>query len=60
MTSPQEIRALQNLKDTDAVHSTREIKDLSTYVEPQGDYNGDEDRLARLGKKQVLQVRHLD
>ena len=60
MTSPREIRAFQNLKDTDAVHSTVENKDLSTYDEPQGDYHGDEDRLARLGKKQVLQVRHLD
>ena len=57
MRSAQEIR---DLKETDLLHSKIDVKDLSADIEPRGDYDGDEDQLARLGKKQVLKVRDLD
>lgn len=60
MRSPQEDRALHNPKDTDLLKSKVEVKDLSADIEPRGDYDGDEDQLARLGKKQVLKVCDLD
>ena len=60
MKSPQEDRALHDPKDTDLIQSKVEVKDLSTDTEPRGVYDGDEDQLARLGKKQVLKVRDLD
>ena len=60
MRSPQEDRALHNPKDTDLLKSNVEVKNLSADIEPRGDYDGDEDQLARLGKKQVLKVRDLD
>ena len=56
MKSHQEIQAPQDSKDTDLFHSEIEIKGSSTDVEPQRGYDGDEDHLARLGKKQVLRV----
>ena len=60
MRNPQDDRALHNPKGTDLLQSKVEVKDLSTDIEPRGDYDGDEDQLARLGKKQVLKVRDLD
>ena len=60
MMKSTEIRAPQDLKDTNAFRSEVEIKYLSTDIEPRGDYNGDEDYLARLGKKQVLKVSEPD
>lgn len=56
MKSPQETQAVQDSKGADHFRSEVEIKDSSTDVEPQGGYDGDEDQLARLGKKQVLKV----
>ena len=60
MQSQQEIRAVQDLKDADLLHSEVEIKNPSPDIEPQSNYDGDEEQLARLGKKQVLKVRDLD
>ena len=34
-----------------------EIKGVTSDVEPQDTFDGDEEQLARLGKKQVLKVR---
>lgn len=56
MKVQQETQAPQDSKDTDLFHSEVELKYPSTDVEPQGGYDGDEDQLARLGKKQVLRV----
>ena len=56
MKSQQEIQAPQHSKETETFHSEVEVKDPSADVEPQGGYDGDEDQLARLGKKQVLKV----
>ena len=58
MKSLQETQAAADSKDTDHFRSEVEIKNSSTDVEPQGGYDGDEDQLARLGKKQVLRVCH--
>lgn len=35
----------------------RDTKGVSSDVEPQNTFDGDENQLARLGKKQVLKVR---
>lgn len=59
MQSQQETGTAQHLKAADLLHSEVEIKDLSPDIEPQGNHDGDEDQLARLGKKQVLKVRDL-
>lgn len=56
MKSEQENQAAQDSKDRDRFRSEVEIKDSSADVEPEGGYDGDEDQLARLGKKQVLRV----
>ena len=56
MKSQQENQAVQDSKDRDRFRSKVEIKDSNADVEPGGGYNGDEDQLARLGKKQVLRV----
>ena len=56
MKSQQETQAAQGSKDRDFFRSEIEIKESSADVEPQGGYDGDEDQLARLGKKQVLRV----
>ena len=58
MEKTKEIRAFQPPKDANVLHSEVEIKGLSSDLEPQVTYDADEDRLARLGKKQVLKVRH--
>lgn len=57
MQSQQKARTAQHLKVADLLHSEVEIKDPSPDIEPQGNYDDDEDQLARLGKKQVLKVR---
>ena len=56
MKNQQEIQVPQHSKDTDFFNSEVEVKDSNGDVEPQGGYDGDEDQLARLGKKQVLKV----
>ena len=56
MKSQRETQAPQDSKDMDLFHSEVETKDSNADVEPQGSYDGDEDQLARLGKKQVLRV----
>ena len=45
------------MKAADLLHSEVEIKYLSPDIEHQENHDGDEDQLARLGKKQVLKVR---
>lgn len=57
MEKTQECRPLQNQTDVDVLHSGIEIKGATSEVEPRDAYDGDEDQLARLGKKQVLRVR---
>lgn len=47
----QEIRAPQCLQDTHLLHSEVEIKNFKAEVDHVGIYDGDEDQLARLGKK---------
>lgn len=56
MEKTQELRALDDPKDAELFHSEGEMKGMSLVVEPRGTYDGDEDQLARLGKKQVLKV----
>lgn len=58
MGKMQESPALHGSKDADLLHSGVEIKDPSADIEHRGEYDGDEDHLARLGKKQVLKVRN--
>lgn len=57
MEKAQEFRALPNPTDADLLHSEVDIKGANSAVEPQNTYDGDEDQLARLGKRQVLKVR---
>ncbi|KAF6218105.1 hypothetical protein HO133_006063 [Letharia lupina] len=54
MEKAQEFRALPNPTDADLLHSEVDIKGANSAVGPQNTYDGDEDQLARLGKKQVL------
>lgn len=56
MERMRELRAPQDQKNDDVSMSEGEIKGAISDVEPQDTYDGDEDRLARLGKKQVLKV----
>ena len=56
MKSQQETQSAQGSKDMDHFHLEVEGKDSSADAELQGGYDGDEDQLARLGKKQVLRV----
>ena len=56
MKSQQETQAAHESKERHHFHSEVQIKESSADVEPQGGYDGDEDHLARLGKKQVLKV----
>ena len=58
MDKMQELRALEDSKYAEMNHSRGDIKDMSLTVESQGIHDGDEDKLAQLGKKQVLKVRH--
>ena len=57
MEKMQELPVLQNLTDADILHSMIETKGVISEVELRAIHDGDEDRLARLGKKQVLRVR---
>lgn len=57
MEKTQELRAPQNPKDEEFSLHEGEIKGANSDVEPQDTVDGDEDQLARLGKKQVLKVR---
>lgn len=58
MVTTQELRALEDSKDAEMYHSRGEIKGMGLTVESRDIHDGDEDQLARLGKKQVLRVRH--
>ena len=53
----QESQGTPNPKDADTFHSEVEIKGTSSDGEARDAFDGDEDQLARLGKKQVLKVR---
>ena len=57
MEKTQELRAPPNPKDEEFCSPEREIKGVHSDIEPQDTVDGDEDQLARLGKKQVLKVR---
>ena len=56
MERTQEVQALRGPKDIDILKSEVEFKVLGAGTEAQDGYDGDEDQLARLGKKQVLKV----
>ena len=56
MKIAQEVRIAPSLKDTNLVHSDVEVKFPGTEIEPSDGFDGDKHQLARLGKKQVLQV----
>lgn len=57
MEKVQEFQAFQDPTGDNVLHSEVEAKGPSSSVEPRDTYDGDEDQLARLGKKQVLKVR---
>lgn len=46
------------MKDTHPLPSETEVKVWAPILELRDDYDGDEQHLARLGKKQVLRVRN--
>ena len=56
MEKTQKLRSFDDPKDAELFRSECEIKGMSLVVEPRDTYDGDEDQLARLGKKQVLKV----
>lgn len=58
MEKMPELRDFQSPIRDDIVHPDVGLKAASSSVEPGDAYDGDEDQLARLGKKQVLKVRH--
>lgn len=56
MEKTQEFRPLQTPTETNILHAEVEMKGMSLEIESSEKCNGDEDQLARLGKKQVLKV----
>ena len=57
MKATQENRVPPVSKDAGLVHSEVEVKYSGADNELRDSYDGDEDLLARLGKKQVLKVK---
>lgn len=58
MEKMQKLRGPPDPKDKGFSISERDDEAVSPDVELQDSYDGDEDQLARLGKKQVLTVRN--
>lgn len=57
MGKTQELQAPPDPKHEGLTIPERDTKGVSSDVEPQDTFDGDENQLARLGKRQVLKVR---